>query len=159
MTPSHGIPEIVAPVAPRASPNHAQHARPGAPPPGGAGRGAPPRVAAAPAAAPHPKAPPPRPPEPPLSFAEAQAALAKSSDREDVARTVLRFALGKWKRSLLLSVQGDLLTGWHGLGALREQAVKRIGISLRTPNTFRLVRDLRSHYVGPVKHDAGTTVF
>ncbi|WP_164018793.1 general secretion pathway protein GspE [Pyxidicoccus trucidator] len=121
-------------------------------------------VAAAPTAVPPPQAVPvQRPPEPPptpMTFAEAQAELARSSDREDVARTVLRFALGKWKRNLLLSVQGSLVTGWHGMGTgVREPAVRRIGVALREQSTFRLVRDTRSHYIGPVKRDAAMGVF
>lgn len=106
-----------------------------------------------------PVAPPAEEPAP-LSFAEAQSLLQKSHDREDIAKTVLRFARGKFTRALLLSVQGDLLTGWHGLGkGLRERAVQRIGVSLRELNTFKMVRDLRSHFIGPVKRTAGTSVF
>ena len=102
----------------------------------------------------------PEPPPKPLTFAEAQAELSRSSDREQVATTVLRFALGKWRRSLLLSVQGDLVTGWRGMGkGVREAAVKRIGIGLQGPSTFRLVRDTRSHYVGPVRRDAASGAF
>jgi len=102
----------------------------------------------------------PEPPSTPLTFAEAQAELSRSSDREQVATTVLRFAVGKWRRSLLLSVQGSLVTGWRGMGkGVREAAVKRIGIGLQGPSTFRLVRDTRSHYVGPVKRDAASGLF
>lgn len=102
----------------------------------------------------------PEPPPTPLTFAEAQAELARSSDREDVARTVLRFALGKWKRNLLLSVQGSLVTGWHGMGTgVRDAVVRRIGVPLREQSTFRLVRDTRSHYIGPVRRDAAMGVF
>jgi hypothetical protein len=102
----------------------------------------------------------PAPPPKPLTFAEAQAELARSSDREDVATTVLRFALGKWKRNLLLSVQGSLVTGWRGMGGgVQEAAVRRIGIALREQSTFRLVRDTRSHYVGPVRRDAAMDLF
>lgn len=100
------------------------------------------------------------PPPKPFTFAEAQAQLAKSSDREDVATTILRFAVGKWRRCLLLSVQGSLVTGWHGMGrGVRDAAVRRIGVALRPQNTFRLVRDTRSHYVGPVKRDTAMNVF
>jgi hypothetical protein len=116
---------------------------------------------------PPPPAPAPRKPQlqeipaVPLSFAEAQQELSHSNVREDVARTVLRFALGKWKRALLLSVQGDLVTGWQGVGqGIRAQAIQRIGIGVRGgQSTFKLVRDSRSHYIGPVKRDAGTAVF
>jgi hypothetical protein len=96
----------------------------------------------------------------PLNFADAQAQLAKSLDREDVANTVLRYAMGKWRRCLLLSVQGSLVTGWHGMGrGVRDAAVRRIGVALREQNTFRLVRDTRSHYIGPVRRDTAMNVF
>jgi hypothetical protein len=96
----------------------------------------------------------------PLTFPAAQALLSQSAHRDDVARTVLRFAVGKWRRALLLSVQGDLVTGWQGLGeGIRPGAVSRIAVALRGQSTFKLVRDLRSHYVGPMRRDAGTAVF
>jgi hypothetical protein len=96
----------------------------------------------------------------PLAFADAQRLLQASDDREGVATTVLRFALGKWKRSLLLEVHADLVTGWRGAGqGIRDKAVRRIGIALRGQSTFKLVRDTRSHYIGPMKRDAGTAVF
>jgi len=105
-------------------------------------------------------APPPTPPPTPLSFVQAQALLSQSLDREDIARTVLRFALGKWKRTLLLSVQGPLVVGWQGLGeGVRMQAVQRIAMPLHPGSTFKLVRDTRSHYVGPIKRDGATAVF
>nr|WP_128796702.1 general secretion pathway protein GspE [Corallococcus coralloides] len=116
----------------------------------------PPGAAATPPVAAKPAAPPPT----PLTFPEAQAELGRSSDREDVARTVLRFAMGKWRRCLLLSVQGNLVTGWHGMGqGVSDEGVRRIGVPLRDQSTFRLVRDLRSHYVGPVKRDAAMGMF
>ncbi|MBN1208185.1 MAG: general secretion pathway protein GspE [Myxococcaceae bacterium] len=96
----------------------------------------------------------------PLTFVEAQAQLAKSLDREDVATTVLKYAVGKWRRCLLLNVQGSLVTGWHGMGrGVRDAAVRRIGVALREQNTFRLVRDTRSHYIGPVRRDTAMNVF
>lgn len=97
---------------------------------------------------------------PALTFVEAQAALQKSTDREDIASTILRFARSKFRRALLLSVQGDLVTGWQGLGrGVQQRAVQRIGVTLREQNTFKLVRDLRSHFVGPMKKTPGMTVF
>lgn len=109
-----------------------------------------------------PPSAPPRlaPPPPPLSFAEAQALLHKSSDREDIAKVVLRLALSKFRRALLLSVRGDLVTGWQGMGkGVSERGVLRIGVSLREANSFKLVRDLRSHFVGPMKQTPGMDVF
>jgi hypothetical protein len=103
---------------------------------------------------------PPPPPLQPLSFAEAQGAIAKSADREDVARNVLRFAVSKFRRALILSVQGEILTGWHGAGmGVNEKAVRRIGVSLRENSSFKLVKDTKSHYVGPMKGGPGTAMF
>ena len=111
---------------------------------------------------PRPSAPPapPEPEPPPLTFAEAQKLLQASADRQDIARTVLRFARSKFRRALLLNVQGDLVTGWTGLGMrVSQRAVQRIGVSLREENTLKLVRDLRSHFVGPMKQTPGMDVF
>ncbi len=97
---------------------------------------------------------------PALTFAEAQAMLGQSNDREDIAQVVLRFAKSKFRRALLLSVQGDLITGWRGMGqGVSQRAVRRIGVSLREQNTFKMVRDLRSHFTGPMKRTPGTAVF
>lgn len=114
-----------------------------------------------PVPAPRPSAPPPPEPEPTaLTFAEAQKLLQSSADREDIARTVLRFARSKFQRALLLNVRGDLVTGWNGLGqGITQRAVQRIGVSLREANTLKLVRDLRSHFVGPMKRTPGMAVF
>jgi hypothetical protein len=96
----------------------------------------------------------------PLTFAEAQAAISTSQDREDVACTVLRFAISKFRRALILSVQGDLLTGWRGAGlGVHERAVRRIGVSLRENGSFKLVKETQSHYAGPMKGGKGTALF
>jgi hypothetical protein len=95
-----------------------------------------------------------------VSFVEAQRLLQQSQDREDIARTVLRFARGKFARALLLSVRGNLATGWQGLGqGVHPQRVRRIGVSLSEDNSIKMVRDLRSHFIGPMKHSVGMEVF
>ena len=100
-------------------------------------------------------------PEPkPITFAEAQKLLQQSQGRDDIAQTVLRFARGKFKRALLLSVRGDLVTGWQGLGqGVTLQGVQRIGLSLREDNSVKMVRDLRSHFIGPMKRTPGMAIF
>jgi Type II secretion system (T2SS), protein E, N-terminal domain len=97
---------------------------------------------------------------PPLTFAEAQKQLQTVSGREDIARTVLQFARSKFRRSLILNVQGELVTGWRGMGkGISARAVGRIGVSLREANTFKLVNDLKSHFIGPMKQTPGMEVF
>ncbi len=99
-------------------------------------------------------------PAPPLTFAEAQKHLQSSSNREDIARTVLQFAKSKFRRALLLNVQGDLVSGWRGMGqGVSQRSVARIGVTLREQNTFKLVRDLKSHFIGPMKRTPGMAVF
>src|SRR5690606_24602324 len=71
----------------------------------------------------------------PLSFEEAQKALAAIHARDDIARTVLRFAIGRFARAMLLTVQGELAIGWQGAGkGLHAGIVQRIGISLAKPS-------------------------
>ncbi len=109
-----------------------------------------------------PQAPskPPKPKLKPLKFLEAQSLLSKSNDREDVALALIQFGVSKFRRVALLNIQGDLLTGWRGAGkGVSNRAVQRIGSSLKEESTFRLVRDLRSHYSGAMKDTPGTDVF
>lgn len=118
-------------------------------PPPVAGRPAPPPPLAVPQ--PEPK---------PITFVEAQKLLSQSQNRDDIAQTVLRFARGKFRRALLLSVRGDLVTGWQGLGkGVKREAVQRIGLSLKEDNSVKMVRDLRSHFIGPMKKSPGMEVF
>lgn len=97
---------------------------------------------------------------PPLLFPEAQKQLQISTGREDIARTVLQFAKSKFRRALILNVQGPLVSGWRGMGkGISQRAIGRIGVSLGEANTFKLVNDLKSHFVGPMKRTPGMDVF
>lgn len=111
-----------------------------------------------------PVAPPPlavpKPEPKPITFVEAQKLLSQSQNRDDIAQTVLRFARGKFRRALLLSVRGDLVTGWQGLGkGVKPESVQRIGLSLKEDNSVKMVRDLRSHFIGPMKKTPGMEIF
>lgn len=104
--------------------------------------------------------PAPEPEVTPLTFAEAQQALQASQDREDIAHTVLRFAKSKFMRALLLNVRGPLVSGWHGIGrGVKERNVVRMAITLNEDTTFRLVSQLKSHFIGPMKKTPGTDAF
>jgi hypothetical protein len=96
----------------------------------------------------------------PIHFAEAKQALASLSDREDIARVLLRFAAGKFQRALLLQVQREGAVGWLAAGAgLAADVVRRIAVSFHEPSAFKLVRDGRSYYLGPLRGDPATTAF
>jgi len=96
----------------------------------------------------------------PISFADAQKALASITDRDDIARIVLRFAAGKFRRAMLLNIQRDTAIGWLGAGqALAPEAARKVALSLKNQSTFKLVRDSRSHFLGPLRRDLTTVIF
>jgi hypothetical protein len=96
----------------------------------------------------------------PLTFLEAQKELAGIVDRDDIARIVLRFAAGKFARALLLSIRGDFAIGWHGAGkGLLPGLAPAVAIPLKNQSAFKLVRDSRSHFLGPLRRDFATQTF
>jgi hypothetical protein len=96
----------------------------------------------------------------PISFAEAQSELQKIEDRDGVARVVMRFASTKFKRALLLTLQGQVAVGWEGAGeGLTGARAKRIAVPLGGKSPFTLVRDSRSHFLGPLRRDANIAAF
>lgn len=113
-----------------------------------------------------PTAPAAKPPEP-SRLPPALRALAKSDSpldrktaeqflehggRDDIARALTRFALGRFGRSLLLAVQGEVATGWAGVGGkLTPASVKQIAFSLGQDSVFKLVWETKSHYLGQFK--------
>jgi hypothetical protein len=111
---------------------------------GGEGR-APPSTFAPPAAAPEE-------PEPsPLGYAEAVEALAGVSERDAIARIVLRYARSNFRRAVLLTVNRGVAQGWAGLGEkLGPAAVRRIRLRLGTPGLVDTVVSTRAHLLGPI---------
>lgn len=96
----------------------------------------------------------------PLSFKEAVAEIGKADGRDAVARAVLRYARSKAARAVLLSIQGDVALGWDAVGEDLDPAVARtIVFPLTSPSAFRLVRESRSHYIGPLGKDAANVRF
>ncbi len=96
----------------------------------------------------------------PLSFKDAVAAIGEAKDRDAVARTVLRYARSRASRAVLLSVQGDVALGWDAIGEdLTLDIARRIAFPLGVPSAFRLVRESRSHYIGPLGKDSGNVRF
>lgn len=98
--------------------------------------------------------------EAPFTFEEAMAAVEAADGRDAVARAVLRYARRRAARAVLLSVQGDMALGWHALGeGLSPEAAHRLAVPLIVPSTLQLVRQIRSHYLGPLPKDAGNQLF
>ncbi len=101
-------------------------------------------------------APPPEPAlapeEPPLAFKEALALLAGVTDRDAIARIVLRAGRSQAKRVLLMTVQGNVALGWDGLGeGLQNGAARAVAVPLSMPGAFQLVVRSRSHFLGPLQ--------
>jgi type II secretion system (T2SS) protein E len=91
-------------------------------------------------------------PEPsPLRFEEAVQALAGVTERDAIARIVLRYARSKFRRAVLLTVNGGVAQGWAGLGEkLGPAAVGRIRLPLGTPGLVDTVVSTRAHLLGPI---------
>ena len=90
--------------------------------------------------------------EPPLEFKEAVAALSGVTDRDAIARIVLRTARRIAKRALLMKVQGNVALGWDGLGeGLENGAAHAVAVPLASPSAFQLVVKSRSHFLGPLQ--------
>jgi len=108
-----------------------------------------------PAFTPLPAAPPPVVPEPertPLGFAEAGRLLEGVGDRDAIARTVLRYALSRFKRALLLTVQRGVANGWEGMGeGLDRASAGRINVKLGAPGALTTVVSSRAHFLGPLQ--------
>ncbi len=102
-------------------------------------------------------APPPEGALTPLTFSQAQASLNEVTGRDGAAQALIRFAASGSRRALLLQVHGDSAVGWMAAGeAMPPRACRVIALSLAAPSAFRLVRDSRSHFLGPVHEDAAT---
>jgi len=89
---------------------------------------------------------------PPLSFDEASRALAGVSDRDSIARIVLRCARSRCRRAVLLTVRGHRADGWEALGeGLTPQTAARVHVALDQPGVFQTVVESCSHFLGPLQ--------
>ena len=87
----------------------------------------------------------------PEPLAEAVRFLEGVSERDAIARTVLRYARSKFKRAVLLTVHRGAAHGWAGLGEkLGPEAVRRIHLSLGLPGILDTVARTQAHFLGPL---------
>ena len=87
-----------------------------------------------------------------LEFKQALKLLEGVTDRDSIARIVLRASRSKAARALLLQVQGGVALGWDGIGEGFEPGnVRSVAIPLGEQSAFQLVVKTRSHYMGPLQ--------
>jgi len=89
---------------------------------------------------------------PQLSFAQATSELMeKTQNRDDLAKAVLGFAKGFFKRAVLFTVRDNILFGWFGTGqGIKNQQVQKLLIEIKEPSVFKTVVECSCHYLGPV---------
>lgn len=135
----------LVPLAPAGSPAPAAPAP--APPPA-------PAPVLRPASAPAPAvvAPPPPAPAPaaPLTLGEAEAALAATHDREEVARLIAGFLTTSYRRAALFQVVRDKATAWLAQGDIDTDKFGRFSVSLDKPSVFLNLRHGQAFHVGPL---------
>jgi hypothetical protein len=95
----------------------------------------------------------------PLAFADARQALAGIVDRNAIARIVLRYAMTRACRAVLLTVQGSadgrVALGWDALGeGVSPDIVHDLTLNLDEPSVFQLARKARGHVLGPLAKSA-----
>ena len=90
--------------------------------------------------------------ESPLSFADATRVLSAATDRNAIARTVLRAARTRFQRACLLTVYPDRIVGWMGIGdGMQSERMRDVVVSRKEKSVFALVAESRSHYLGPLQ--------
>ncbi len=94
----------------------------------------------------------------PLTFGEAVTQLRDSHERDDIALTMLRYAIRDMEYAAMLVVQSDRLEGWMALGPNGEEAPKA-AVPLTGDSAFKVVLDTQAHYLGPLPSDAQHTQF
>lgn len=101
------------------------------------------------AAAPPSQPPPPEADDRPLNLAEATRLLSEVSERNAIARAVLRFARSLFRRCMLFTIHRGLALGWDAIGeGLDRWAFRSVMIPLDSPSIFQLVVSSRAHYLG-----------
>ncbi len=88
----------------------------------------------------------------PLNLAEATRILSEVSERNAIARAVLRFARSSFKRCMLFSIHRGMALGWDAIGeGIDRRDFVKITIPLESPSVFQLVVDTRAHYLGGIQ--------
>jgi hypothetical protein len=90
--------------------------------------------------------------ESPLDFAAASALLIQATDRDVIARLVLRAARSRFARAALLTAYEHQFVVWESLGeGMEPERVRGLRVDRAQQTVFSLCADSRAPYVGPVQ--------
>jgi hypothetical protein len=100
------------------------------------------------------------PAEPLRDFDEAKRLLAEATERDEVARILMRFALGFFPRIAMFIVKKDVMVGWMGAGEdITSARIKGIMVPMGSPSVFRTVRETQTDYYGSLPRTKVNDVF
>lgn len=84
-------------------------------------------------------------------LAHASEALQSAEIRDDIADALLEFCTPYLDRCMLLTLRGDTIVGWRGLGAgVDESVVRAIAIPRSEPSVFSLLLQGTAFWLGPL---------
>jgi hypothetical protein len=86
----------------------------------------------------------------PGSEKEVEAALAKTFDREEVARIVLGFVARSYSRAALFQVAKERASAWMGQGEMDLPIFQKFSVGFDQPSLFLNLRQGSSMYLGPL---------
>jgi hypothetical protein len=86
----------------------------------------------------------------PGSVEEVEAALARTFDREEVARLVLGFVARSYGRAALFQVQKERVSAWMGQGEMDLPIFQKFAVGFDQPSLFQNLRQGSSLYIGPL---------
>jgi hypothetical protein len=110
-----------------------------------------PAVPAPPAAKTEPRPAPPPPAIPgPASAEEVEAALARTSDREEAARLALGFLARSYSRAALFQVSRERVSSWMGQGEMDLPIFQKFSVGFDQPSVFLNLRQGSSLHLGPL---------
>jgi hypothetical protein len=90
--------------------------------------------------------------EPIKKLADAQAELAEAHDRDAIGRVLVRFALSRGARVVLLVHRRGRWSGWLAAGeGVNSSAIRDLIVPTEHGTMFGLVSETGAHYMGPIK--------
>ncbi len=91
---------------------------------------------------------------------KARELILAATERDEVARTLVRFCRTLMPRCLIFVIKRDILVGWMGAGeSVDQKQVKGIMIPLSSPSVFRTVRETGTDYFGSLPHTTVNDIF